>query len=417
VPASTILALALVVSSAVQAAPAQEVVAEVRVHGNLTITDQDVVRMAGIAIGAPVSASTTAEITERLRATKRFQKVDVLKRFASIADPTQIVLVIIVDEGPVKIRLTGDASRPTEVVRTHGPRLLFFPLLSAEDGYGVTYGAQFALPGPAGKGSRLSMPLTWGGDKRAEIELQKDLDDAPVSRVSAGGSISRRTNPFFEQDDDRGSLWTRAERDIARPLRVGATLGWQHVNFLGSSDSFAHVGGDVVFDTRIDPMLARNAVYGRAAWEHLAVANDGINHTELDGRGYIGLFRQTVLVVRALRDDADKPRPAYLQPMLGGIDNLRGFRTGTAIGDTLVATSVELRVPITSPLDVGKMGLMAFVDSGTVYNKGERLADQTFKRGVGGGVWFSAAFLRLNVAVAHGLGASTRVHVGGSLSF
>jgi hemolysin activation/secretion protein len=103
--------------------------------------------------------------------------------------------------------------------------------------------------------------------------------------------------------------------------------------------------------------------------------------------------------------------------MLGGLDNLRGFRAGTAIGDTLVATSAELRVPITSPLSIGKMGLMAFVDSGTVYNKGGRLADQTFKHGVGGGIWFSAAFVRLNIAVAHGIGASTRVHVGGSLSF
>ena len=422
--ASTLLALALVVCP--QSAPAQEVVAEIRVHGNLTISDQDVAQLAGIQIGAPVSASTTADIAERLRATKRFHHVEVLKRFASIADPTQIVVVIIVDEGPIKIALTGDASHPTQAVRTHGPRVLFFPLLSSEDGYGVTYGAQFALPEPVGKGSRLSIPLTWGGDKRAEAELQKDFDHGAVSRVSAGTSISRRTHPFFEQDEDRGRVWARAERDVVHSLRVGATVGWQHVSFLpaqasvagDASSHFAHVGGDVVFDTRIDPMLARNAVYGRAAWDHLALGNgDGINQTALDGRGYIGLFGQTVLVVRGLRDDADKPRPVYLEPMLGGLDNLRGFRAGTAIGDTLVATSAELRVPITSPLSIGKMGLMAFVDSGTVYNKGGRLADQTFKHGVGGGIWFSAAFVRLNIAVAHGIGASTRVHVGGSLSF
>lgn len=35
----------------------------------------------------------------------------------------------------------------------------------------------------------------------------------------------------------------------------------------------------------------------------------------------------------------------------------------------------------------------------------------------GGSVWFAAAFLRLNIAVAHGVGASTRVHVGGGVSF
>ena len=422
--AHLLVALALFVSpqSAQSAQPAQslttaqEVVSAIRVHGNLTISDQDVVQLAGVAIGSPLSASMPAEIEARLRATKRFRSVDVLKRFASIEDPSQVLLVIVVDEGSVKIQLTGDADNPTRVVRTHGPRIMFFPLLSAEDGYGVSYGAQLALPEPAGKGSRIVMPLTWGGDKRAEIEFQKDIDGA-LSRVSAGAALSRRTNPFFEADDDRRQLWIRGERDVVSALRLGATAGYQHISFLGADDSFTHAGGDVEFDTRLDPMLARNAVYGRAAWEHLSFASGGINHTELDGRGYLGLSGQNVLVVRGLRDDADKPRPAYLEPMLGGMDNLRGFRTGTAIGDTLVAASVELRAPITSPLSIGKMGLMAFVDSGAVYAKGERLGDQTFRHGVGGGVWFSAAFVRFNVAVAHGIGASTRVHVGGSLSF
>jgi len=58
-----------------------------------------------------------------------------------------------------------------------------------------------------------------------------------------------------------------------------------------------------------------------------------------------------------------------------------------------------------------------FVDAGTVYDHGERFADQPLQRGVGGSVWFSAAFLRLSVAVAHGVGASTRVHVGGTVMF
>ena len=39
------------------------------------------------------------------------------------------------------------------------------------------------------------------------------------------------------------------------------------------------------------------------------------------------------------------------------------------------------------------------------------------KQGYGGSVWFAAAFLRLNIAVAHGRGATTRVHVGGNVTF
>ena len=101
--------------------------------------------------------------------------------------------------------------------------------------------------------------------------------------------------------------------------------------------------------------------------------------------------------------------------MLGGTANLRGFRAGTAVGDTLTAASAELRVPITSPLSFGKLGVSVFVDTATVYDEGGRLTDQRFDRGVGAGVWFSAAFLRMNLSVARGLGHSTRVNFGTTL--
>ena len=126
---------------------------------------------------------------------------------------------------------------------------------------------------------------------------------------------------------------------------------------------------------------------------------------------------QTVLAVRALRLDAGSPLPLFLKPLLGGMANQRGFAAGTFAGDTLVATSAELMVPLTSPLDVGKVGVSAFVDAGTAYEKGARFPDQTLKQGYGGSLWFSAAFVRLNFTVAHGRGSATRVHVGGNVSF
>jgi hemolysin activation/secretion protein len=96
--------------------------------------------------------------------------------------------------------------------------------------------------------------------------------------------------------------------------------------------------------------------------------------------------------------------------------NLRGFRRGTAVGDTLVAGSLELRVPLTSPLRAGKVGVAAFFDAGATYDDGVRVDAAAFERAVGGGVWFSVAFVRLNLAVARGLGGSTRVHFGTSVS-
>jgi outer membrane protein assembly factor BamA len=390
---------------------------QIRVQGNVAMSDEEVLRLAGVATGMPVDDRTAEEVASRLRATGRFERVEVLKRFASIADPTAIALVIIVDEGRVHVELTGDPNQPTRVVKDRGPHLLFLPILDAEDGYGLAYGVRVTLPNAFGARSRLSIPLTWGGDKRASLELDKTMTEGPLSRVTASASIGRRENPFYEQDDTRDQLSVRGERALASSVRIGATAGWQHVSFLGTTDSFTTVGLDAVVDTRIDPMLARNAVYARVALDHLSFASDAVNRLDLEARGYIGLFAQNILVVGVQRQDADAPLPPYLKPLLGGMENLLGFRYGTAAGDTLLAGSVELLVPLTPSLKIGKLGVSAFTDAGAVYDKDQRLADQTLRRGVGGSVWFSAAFLRLKVAVAHGLGGSTRVHVGGGVMF
>jgi outer membrane protein assembly factor BamA len=396
---------------------APETITAIQIQGNTATSDDEVRRLAGVSVGMPLEATTLDDVAARLRAAKRFEQVEVRKRFASIADPSQIVLVIVVDEGRVRIELTGNPSQPTRVVKRSRPNLMFLPMLDGEDGYGMTYGARLAIPEAVGAQSRLAFPLTWGGTRQAGAELDKSFARGPLHRVFAGASVSRRTNPFFEEDDDRARVWARVERAIVRPLRAGATIGFQRVSFLEARDTFTHAGADLVLDTRLDPLLPRNVVYARAAWDRFNLAAGAVARTELDGRGYIGLIGQNILALRALRTDSSRPLPPYLQPLLGGMANLRGFRAGYAAGDTLVAMSAELFVPLTSPLDTAKIGVSVFADRGTVYADGERLADETMREGYGGSVWLTAAVLRLSLAVAHGRGASTRVHFGGSLSF
>lgn len=409
--------LALVVWALLAAPqPSSETIVAIQIHGNTVTPDEEVRRLAGIDVGSPVNPDTLDAVAQRLRATKRFESVRVLKRFASIADPAQIVLVIIVDEGPVSIETSGDPDQPARAVRTRRSRLLFLPVLNFEDGYGFTYGARFAWPDPIGKQSRVAFPLTWGGDKRAAAELEKNFERGPFDRVLASGSIWRRTNPYYDVDDARVVVSARGEREIVRWVRAGGTLGWQRVSFpsgLGNADHFGYGGADIVFDTRADAVLPRNAVYARAAWEHIA----GANRADLEARGYVGLVGQTILAIRGLRSSADQPLPPYLKPLLGGMSNLRGFEAGTAAGDNLVAASAEVIVPLTSPLSFGRFGVTGFADTGTVYNYGQRLADQKWLEGFGGSVWLSAAFFRVNLAVAHGRDASTRVHLGANVTF
>jgi hypothetical protein len=131
-----------------QGGPATEVIAEIRVHGNLIVT-KEVLVLAGVKLGDPFVPTTIADVTGRLRASGKFQEIQVLKRFASISDPSKIVLVLVVNEGAVRVDLPDTPGATPQVVKRSGFRnLMFMPILYGEDGYGLTYGARLAMPEP-----------------------------------------------------------------------------------------------------------------------------------------------------------------------------------------------------------------------------------------------------------------------------
>ena len=57
--------------------------------------------------------------------------------------------------------------------------------------------------------------------------------------------------------------------------------------------------------------------------------------------------------------------PAYAQPLLGGARSLRGLRVGARAGDRLAAASAELRLPLSSPLWLGRAAARAAARLGT----------------------------------------------------
>jgi outer membrane protein assembly factor BamA len=402
-----------------------ETVVAIQVHGNTITPDDEVIRASGLSAGVAFSEQLLAETTARLQATKRFDRVEVLKRFASISDPTQIVLVIQVDEGPVRIDtgvmpgLPGvpGIPGPPRTVKRGTFNVMFAPLLDAEDGYGFAYGAQISVTGHRHTSTRLVVPLSWGGDRRAAAELQKEFAAPFAPQLKIGGLVQERVHPFFKEDASRKRAWGRAEWQLMKSLRAGSTLAWQTSTLLDRKDTTRSVGADVVLDTRLDPVLPRNAVFARAAVDRLAFSDRAIVKTELEANGYLGLYRGNVLAVRALREDMSRPAPPYFKSILGGASNLRGFRAGHSIGDTLVAGSVEVRMPLSSPLSIATFGVSAFVDAATAYDKGHIFRDQQFHKGVGAGLWASAAVFRLSLMFAHGIGAGNRVHFGAGLTF
>ena len=423
-----LLALALLAFQAVSAAAqspspppqpgASEIVVVVQIHGNNATPEDDIRSLAGVAPGVPFTADMPDVVRRRLLDSGRFEGVEVLARFASIADPSQRALVIIIDEFPVRILTPSVNGAPPPVVRRRWLRnAMFLPILDAEDGYGLTFGVLVAYPDLFGGRSRLAIPLSWGGHKRAGVEAERVFERGPVSRVRAGASIERRRNPFYEEQDTRRRLWVRAERAVGS-MTAGATVASERVSFGNDDEWFRSAGADVVFDTRLDPGLPRNAVYARASWTRVAGRGSSrFERHEFDLRGYAALVRQTVLIARIEREGANRPVPPAFRSLLGGWSSLRGFRAGAYTGDTRVIGSLELRVPLSPVLMTARTGVSVFVDAGKAYDYGARFRDAPYRVGAGAGVWLSAPLVQAGVSVAHGRGSGTRVNVGVGLTF
>ena len=394
---------------------------------------EEVVRASGVTVGDRVSETMLSEAEARLRTAIKPDSVDVLKRFASISDPTQVLILIQLDEGPVRVDIPdieipdADKEAPkgplpgvprSAVVRRARLNMMFVPILGAEDGYGLTYGAQFAFMGHRNTRRRVVIPVSWGGDKRIGAEFQQEFRRRFVPRLRTGATLQRRTHPYYDDNADRTRVWGRTEWPIVRDVRAGAELAWQSSVLAGEESEARSIGADVIIDTRVDPLMPHNAVFVRSAIERLQFSSSpNAVRTEIDANGYVGIYRGTVLALRAVREDFSRPAPAFYKSLLGGSRNLRGFRAGRAVGDTLVAGSIELRIPVTSPLRMTRFGYSVFMDVGATYDKRQRLRDQKLERGVGAGIWMTAPLFRFSAAIARGLGSGIRAHIGAGLTF
>jgi hypothetical protein len=403
-----------------EGATQQEVVAEIRVHGNAYLLDAEVVRLAGISIGQSVGPDTLQAIEKRLKSSGYFETVEVRKRYRSLDSMSDIALVLLVHERPGQTAETA-AERPSiHPWRRLKSQVMFLPIIGYDDGYGFTYGGRVSTIDLLGVGERLSVPLTWGGTRRAAIELERTFKAGPLTRVESTFGISRTENPRFEIADRRVAWTARAERSFARRVRIGVDTTQGTVQFGQLDDRVWTLGTDAALDTRGDPGFPRNAVFLGVAWNglHVRRLDERINRYTTDARGYVGLIRQAVLAGRVEYATSDRSLPLYERLLMGGASTLRGFRAGAFDGDRRLVTSAELRVPVTSVLNGAKLGLTAFMDAGKAFDVDQRISDVPWRRGAGGGIFLIATVVRINLDVARGLKTGdTRVHLSSGFSF
>lgn len=398
------------------AAQPAAVVESVIVHGNHTTPTDEVLAIAGALAGQPATDALLAETKARLDGSGRFAGVDVRRRFLSIDDPSRALIVIVIDE---RVGISEEDLTPGPMKRVMGSGM-WLPVLSYQEGYGFTYGARFSFIDLLGPRTRVSTPLTWGGERQAQIEVERTFTRRAVARVVGGGGITRRENPFYELGDTRQTVWGRVETAPRSWLRAGAQTRYSSVSF-GELDGegLSTIGADVALDTRRDPALPRNAAFMSLGVERLGFDRAALDGPEagagslsstrvtVDARGYLGLVRQTVLAVRAQSVTASRALPPFEQQLLGGIASLRGYDVGSRAADNLAAMSAELLVPITSPLSLARLGVKLFADTGTVYAAGTPLGDQRFRWGYGAGAFINATVFTLGVDVGWREGGGT----------
>lgn len=395
-----------------------EKVAEIRVHGNVTLDDAAVVALAGITLGSPLEANGLDAIKKRLEDSDRFDTVEVRKRYRTMA-MDEVAIVLLVHERP---GLSKDGQPPSVPRRIRG-QLQVFPILAYDEGYGFTYGARLTFANVMGRGTRLSVPFSAGGTKRVAIEADRTFRTGPLTRLSGSFGLTERENPHFDIDDRRVEVKGRAERRFFDTVTVGGDLGRTRVTFSPAREQFWTTGADVTLDTRRDPSFPSDAVLTTAAWSRLhpigttSFGSDSIDRYRLDARGYKRVFRQNVVAVRARYDTASAPLPLYEQWLLGG-STLRGVSAGTYAGDKRLLWSVELRVPFSSPLSQGRVGFNVFVDGGAIARHDENIFDAPRYRGAGAGLFLNFAVLNLNLNVARSLdNKRTKVHFGTGFTF
>jgi outer membrane protein assembly factor BamA len=212
-----------------------------------------------------------------------------------------------------------------------------------------------------------------------------------------------------------------------RPLRIaklGGSVGYLWVNVGPGTDrrfisterqftpaqapgidrqsDFLRYGAFAQLDYRDDPLGPKsggNYVAQYTWYQDRLLGLHDFRRLDVDLQQYIGLFNKSrVFALRArtvLTDtDAGQTVPFYLQPVLGGSDDLRGFRSFRFADANMLALNGEYRWEAFSGLDMA-----LFVDGGKVFPRHGQLNFRDLEASYGFGLRFNVTnqvFLRID---------------------
>lgn len=232
---------------------------------------------------------------------------------------------------------------------------------------------------------------------RTDFKLEDTAIDGtiglrPAKRVTVGASAGYVFNNVGPGSDLR---FAPAETTYTAQQTPGIDV----------QSNFMRAGAFAQYDWRDNPDGARRG------GNYFAQFNDYRDRTfgtsdfrrlDVEAQQYLPVLNQRrvfALRARSAMTWSDRPIPFYMQPSLGGGDDLRGFRPFRFRGDNLLVMNAEYRYEIFSGLDMA-----IFADAGKVYDRKSEFSLKNLESNVGFGFRFNErnrTFLRLDVAFSH----------------
>jgi hypothetical protein len=152
------------------------------------------------------------------------------------------------------------------------------------------------------------------------------------------------------------------------------------------------------------PRRGGNYLVEYAAYSDVKLGRYSFDRLRMEGQQYFSFFNQRRVIALRGRIEAADPRggnrvPFYLQPTLGGSDDLRGFRPFRFYDNSSLLLNGEYRWEVFSGLDMA-----LFVDAGRVYHDWRDIAFDRVRRDYGFGFRFNVRndlFMRIDTGFSN----------------
>jgi outer membrane protein assembly factor BamA len=273
---------------------------------------------------------------------------------------------------------------------------------------------------------QLSMPKL--ARRRLFVDLYAAHRDFPQLEYYGPGPDSHKTGRSNFRMEDTSYDFTAGVRPV-KYLSLGVTGGYQQVN-VGPGTSEHFISSERIYSPAVTPGIDRQAdflrggVFGQFDYrDNPGGPRKGGNYVarymylsdqrldlysfkrlDLEVQQYFPFFnRRRVIALRgrSVLTYANRGQtvPFYLQPTLGGSEDLRGFRNFRFYDDNMMVFNAEYRWETFSGLDMA-----LFADAGKVFHRRAQWNFKDLEASYGVGMRFNVrndVFLRLDVGFSH----------------